>query len=376
MLRRIPLISLASLAGLAAVVACGSLSDPDPRSTKALASTNDSGVPPVTELVGTVAVPDGTHIAVVWRAADDTMHVQGDAVITGGKFTLSLPPPSSDWFVLGDSNNGQLAFYPSVAAHGGIYFDPLPPAANYPNAGAEPLSVAQAQLVVYEDTNGNGVFDLDPIAATTTDSTITSSSHLLDFYMGGDAFDYEKLSAAGGPAVQPGYNVLLISVPSYNMKWIDRGEIDIPVTSPTKFFQYICGAIDFNYLASKDAGNDPYFTVYPDICDPRVTCSPDGHSFSYPYWMGALGCVPGPPTGLCNLGQDESEQPICNWAPGADSAQIYVNAHLGKPDGGGVTLPPGAILPRNWPCWVDGGVYADAGPSTVEESPPHCAGTH
>lgn len=370
MLRYIPFISIASLAAVGALVACGSLSDPDPKSTKSLATSSaDSGLP-VTQVSGAITgapVSNDTRIAVVWRAgtfgSEDSLttgvRVLGDAPITNGKFTVALTPPPSDFFTLSSSDEpGESeGISPSLAT---------PSEVTYPSDGTEPLTIAIGAFVVYRDTNGNGVYDLDPLTALSSDIPVATSwgpgfavgKTSVIYYAGGSTFDYEKIGAIGGPPARPGFNVLHAlpsstldseGMPIAESEWIGLDQVEVPSVSWAAGAG-VCGSVPAGYLSEHEdeAVFDPFFTLYP--VDGQLTCSPDGYSFSHPYWVGAK-CVHGPPPGLCN--DDETSWPICS--------SYGVDPDGGKADAG-LGFPPGSVLPRNWPCEADGGVYSDAGP--------------
>lgn len=342
MMRYIPLISLASFATIAALVACGSLSDPAQVGSVAKTQAND-GVA-VTNISG--SAPDGTHVAVVWRAADNRFYVSADAPVANGNFTLALVPPPSNYFVAGNPEHSKAADYTSPVSP--------PVVSTNPNTNG-PLAVAEAVLIAYRDRNGNGVFDLDPMTSATSD-TVVAASGILQYFVGGSSFDYEKLGAIGGPAVRAGYNLLVIS-PANTWIWSGLDNVALTTLGPDNYqILGVCDDFAQNFLDTMDAGKDRYQTAYPASQEEwaqispdggLLHCSADGYAFTFGYWV-EPDCLAGP-SGLCG---DLSRIMFCKTSPKDPDAGLDA----------GASFPPGSLLPSNWPCDVDGGLYSDAGP--------------
>lgn len=341
MFRHAALISIASLAVLGALAACRSHDEPATSTSNAAPANRGAGDDGATTVSGSLTgdVPDGLRVAAVWRAADNTLHVQGDAAVANGKFTLSLAPLPSDFWVPTGTDNPAIGQYPDEAS---------PPATIDP---AE-LTSGLAQFVVYRDTNGNGALDLDPITSVTPDQFVASSPDLyLRYYAGGTDADYQKLSGVGGPTAHAGYNLLLRH--ETELHWVGLDQVTIALPTVVAQLLDVCPNVGREYgiktLPTADAGRDPYLQDYPNADDARLTCLANGYAFTFPNWVGA-DCAPGF-KGLC---ADDTGLAFCLTSP--------IDPDAGTVDGG-VSFPPGSLLPRNWPCVVDGGVYADAGPA-------------
>lgn len=328
-LRFTPLAALVGLGAVAAVVACGSLSDPAIGSKAATpAVTTNDGNAVVEKVSGAITgsgATDGLHVALVWRAADSTLHVQGESAVTDTKFSFDLTPPPSSYLVDPASTNDLVGYAPSTA----------------------PLQVAQAGFIVYQDTNGNGTFDLDPISGATSDTIVGSDySLLIEYYVGGGDTDYQA-HALSGITPHAGYNLLWRpnagTAAGVNQYWLGLDAIELPLTIAPygALAPEVCGGVQDDVRASIKGNADPFATIYPR----SVQCSADGYSFSLADWS-----IPNCEVQPASICQPPGWGPTVVCKPGADAGAD-----------GGYAFAPGSPLPSNWPCAVDGGVFVDGG---------------
>ncbi|MDF2695078.1 MAG: hypothetical protein K0S65_3461, partial [Labilithrix sp.] len=157
-MKRLPSFSLSSVAifgVLAALVACGGISDPT-RSSEKVATISGA-------LTGT-DMPSGTRVALVWKVGQTGNYaVTSDVPVVNGKFTMDLATPPDSYFFSAEGDydglsgggtegiakyadasagkSGQLSFGMNVAPR-----DTVSGQIN------QPLSSAVAGFVVYVDT--------------------------------------------------------------------------------------------------------------------------------------------------------------------------------------------------------------------------------
>src|SRR5438552_103786 len=101
MIPRLPfrsLFAIASSGALAALVACGSLSDP----------SKDDTSTPIAKVSGALSggaiVPEGTRVALVWRTAAGELALGADVPVVAGRFTMDLAAPPFAYLTKSDSN--------------------------------------------------------------------------------------------------------------------------------------------------------------------------------------------------------------------------------------------------------------------------------
>lgn len=389
-------LGAATLAALAALAACGGISDP----TKGGSASEH--VATVTGSLTGANVPAGAHVALIWRVGTtDAFEVAGDVAVVGGKFTMDLGIPSSTYFFAasdelksssqsGSSEGSAPVANPPSGTEGGSSgsgstegadastgITPGSSTSSSGNGGmwggsaniqprdtvsggiAGDLNVAVAGFVVYVDSNGNGKLDISGNYAASTDEIIGGSSDLtLAYLKDGGALDYEKLRDKAGVAPAEGYNLLW----SQGERWLPLNLVELKLNADTRLPSPVCqggGAADETVSApprttdsppsssSSSSGSSGTGTgtpttmdggaptpVYPSPDDPNLHCSPDGTSFYYEFPSTPCPAPAPAPQGLC--------------AP-----QVSTDiACVGSGGGGGDSIPPGTAPPPGWPCPV------------------------
>lgn len=262
---------------------------------------------------------DGLRVALLWRAADSKVHVQGDVAIVDGKFEVPLASPSAGDMVGVDANDPCIAQYDP----GFNQTDSAVVSATTATPAAAALTLARAAFVVYRDLNGNGAFDVDPVTSVTTDTIVGGERNLLlTYYAGGSAFDYEKVGGHAG----------------FNLAWqgtaVDLAQVQLQIATAVDFPAEVCGGVESNFRSSIDATGGPPYRSYPAKDDTALQCAADGYSFTDANWT-AVKCA-AIPSGICLQGAEGLS--TCNPAPDPHHAE----------------LTPGSALPAGWPCTVTG----------------------
>jgi hypothetical protein len=373
---RTSLAGATSIGALAALVACGGISDP----TK----TGNEPVAKVTGALTGTDVPSGTRVALVWRVGSTgTYAVGSDVAVVGGKFTMDLSTPSNGYFFTpAESDYGKLKGGGSASGtptEPGDPIDPDPTEVKPPSAGGtptppgggksfafanrlsprdavsgqinQPLSVALAGFVVYVDTNGNGKLDIEGRWAKATDTVIGGNDELtLAYFRDGGALDYEKLRDGSGILPHAGYNLVW-----EKGRWLPLDVVELKISNSTSLPPNVCAGgsnreTPQGLPPSTGSGSSEPPGEYPPSNDPNLSCSNDGYSFSY---HGESNCTPSQPAGegLC-IGNVQAQ------AQCADDEARY------QPSG---SIEPGTTPPPGWPCPVtqnppiDGGAAPDSG---------------
>lgn len=352
-MRRLPFrfsfAGMASMGALAALVACGGISDPTQASNERVATVSGA-------LTGTEA-PSGTRVALVWKvASSSTFAVSGDVAVVNGKFTMALSTPPDSYFFAPSSEFGVLhAESGQLPGNAPPPDSTKPPAPNTstptPGSGSgqitAPLNAAVAGFVVYVDTNGNGKLDIAGEYASSTDEVIGGNAELLLTYLrDGGALDYEKLRDRSGILPTTGYNVAW--KPG---RWLPLDAVELKLGTQTKLPGLVCGE-DGDDTVSETPATEPEPAPesgdengtggnrgYPAPNDPNLHCSEDGRSWTYePSQPSPTDCPPPPPApqGLC-----AGDEPVAETV-GCGHAGAY-----GEELPSGLTAPP-----PGWPCPV------------------------
>jgi hypothetical protein len=357
------LMSMASIAAIATVVACGGISDPTKGSNIRVATVTGA-------LTGT-AVPSGTRVALVWRdVATNGYAVGSDVAVANGKFTMDLSTPPASYFFSPSSG--------AISISDGSDGDSVPPAIDdtpveapprnsekpskafdFANGiGArdtvsgqitQPLTMAAAGFVVYVDTNGNGKLDIEGRWASSTDEIIGGNKELLlTFLRDGGSLDYEKLRDRSGILPAAGYNLAWDQG-----RWLPLDAVELKIESNVKLPTLVCERVGSDEsLAPRVPANDPDegSNGYPSPGDPNLHCSEDGYSYTY---------TPPP-------------APVTETPVGLCAVDHFDGSGVGTSGGGGESYKAGSTLPEGWPCPVesldggagpvdDGGAFEDAG---------------
>lgn len=341
-----------------AAVACGQISDPTKDGEGTVSTISGA-------LTGT-SVPQGAHVALVWKKVSGGLEVGADTAIVDGKFTLNLGVPSANYFFPYESKGydrltGGSA--PSVGtdepapstppstepvpepdpAPGGKVPSKISPQDSVSGQITQPLNIAVAGFVVYVDANGNGKLDLVGDYGDSPDTILGGNDELLLAYLkDGGSLDYEKLRDRSGILPKAGYNLAW-----ERGRWLPLNLVELQITKDTNLPSAVC--------ESTGAINDPTppntaepvpipgeevpdnGTNYPQPGDPNLKCAPDGRSFEY-----HQPCPepPPPPVGLCAGGGYDVARPGC----------------VG---GYGTALASGEPVPEGWPCPVSDGGTTD-----------------
>jgi len=369
-------VAPALLASLA--LACGEISDPTKKSEN---TATVSGA-----LTGT-SVPDGAHVALVWKNGEHGGVVVGaDVPIVDGKFTMNLVAPPDAYFFNGSTSsyselNGGASPPPNTSTPEPT---PAPPSDSTGTGGGstsstssssgganvmqkigirtevsggitQPLSVAVAGFVVYLDTNGNGTLDLTGDYAGSADTLLGGNKELILTYLkGGGSLEYEKLRDKSGILPVQGYNLAWDQG-----RWLPLGLVELQIASKPKLPNNVCSSSGSDVRVSDtgdnvstpgSGGSDPGPSGgssggtgsgssgsigtttppppggYPKKGDPYVHCYNGGQSF---YYDDPANCPPPPakPVGLCSYDYEE---------PYACATPSYSFAGDTPPDG--------------WPC--------------------------
>lgn len=358
--------SVASAGVLAALVACGDISDP---------TRDGERVATVSGALTGVQVTAGTHVAIVWRVATtNTWEVGSDVPVVNGRFAINLAPPADSRFSpaeggcglgannqasvpAGGWNAGNESGSPSqpgspAGANGSGAKDfglqsQLSPRDSLSGQITRPLEVAVAGFVVYVDGNGNGHLDLEGSYLSSPDKIIGGSHELLlTYFRGGGTLDYEKLRDRSGILPHAGYNLGWSEG-----RWLPLDAVELKLSTSVKLPSTVCGGCGVAAIsdpeptqvapptpvgASTSQPGQPGEVVYryPNPSDPNLKCSPDGTSFTYDPPCTPPPPPPPPPTGLC-ASEDGSGVGTDTCEPGRAEA-----------------LKPNAPIPDGWPCPV------------------------
>jgi hypothetical protein len=340
-------------------IACGSISDPNKKNGGETVATVSGA------LTGT-SVPDGTHVAIVWKAGANKYAVGNDAAVIDGKFTMSLTAPPASYLFSADEDSSNDSTPPS-AGNSGAGGDPtsdntssnVSPKNDTVSGGiTEPLKGALAGFVVYVDKNGNGKLDISGEYASSTDEIIGGSKELyLAYLSGGGSLDYEKLRDKSGILPKAGFNLGWTE----KERWLPLDVAELKIDAHAKLPSTVCygGGVSSEDIpptavgvrkpsdestSTADAGGDDYSSNYPSTDTPGLECTNNGYTWSVP----PTPCEQPPPqptpVGLC---ADDTYPTSwgCGMAPNGSS------------------IPQGTMPPPGWPCPVgvaDGG-SAEAG---------------
>lgn len=298
---------------LPALVACGSIDDPNERKPLAVIE----GQMLQAQNAPSVQVQSNVRIAVVWLGIDDrslksTQDVKAEAVFPS-KFKLALTePPPEDAMIRKDKRTKDSNDAPSVpgqppqqsggsAGSSGGNPDPQPPppqpapkmkTQSYKQWPAD-FGVAVGAVVAYEDLNGNGKLDLvDDNATQYVDRVLGINQELFLVYIEGQNVPQEMLPPNGSKPVQ-GFNLLQriekecpktddFCSPSLDVRWLPMSSLyDLPLSAEPRFGDIMCkGREGFGDSVSEASQLDTPGT-YPAPNDPNLKCSPDGKSFTY-----------------------------------------------------------------------------------------------
>ena len=371
-MNRLPFAALLASSALAAMVACGGISDPSKRGNIATVSGALTGS----------NVPNNARVALVWRKGKaGGVEVGADVPVVNGQFTMNLAAPANGYFFPADSDDYDDIAPPLAtprAPDSPTATEPAEPGGSAPKSTtltpqdqvsgqiAAALDAAVAGFVVYADTNGNSKLDLEGQYASSPDTILGGNDELmLTYFRGGGTLDYEKMRDKSGIAPVAGYNLAW-----KEGRWLPLNLVELKLSDKEKLPGAVCsGGWDGG---SSGAGNapsggsggvattedkpnttTPTTGRYPAPNDPRLHCAPDGRSFTYD--PSPSDCPPPPPrpVGLC--------------------ANDYGDIALACAGMSGMGLAPGAPIPEGWPCpvpgsdagpgvpWTDGGVPSDAG---------------
>jgi len=375
-MKRLPLLhslgGVASLGAIAALLACGGISDPTKGSSGERVATVSGA------LTGT-SMPSNTRVALVWKVGTTgTYAVGSDVPVVDGKFTMALAaPPDSyllaaedDYEGLSSGGSAPVVEAPpeatdeapspppsesgSTSSSGGggqsfAFSNGLSPRDTVSGQINQPLSVAVAGFVVYVDTNGNGKLDIEGQWAKPIDDVIGGNKELFLAYLrDGGALDYEKLRDRSGILPHAGYNLAWDEG-----RWLPLDVVELKISANAKLPTAVCSPSGPSYVdevpaATPSSGSGWGPNGYPDPNDPNLHCSPDGMSWSYTWPCETPEPEP-VPVGLCGAsGVILKPTPSCG----------------GSSRGGGSGIVPGEPIPEGWPCPVpseDGGAPIDGG---------------
>ncbi len=370
----------ATLGALAAVAACGGISDPT-RSSERVATVSGA-------LTGT-GIPANTRVALVWKVGQTgTYAVSNDVAVNNGKFTMDLSAPPDGYFFVADGSYDGLSGGGSPVAVAPTE-DSAPDAPSGSSSGSsgtsggssgtssgssgtstsgggqsfafasnvaprdtvsgqitQLLSAAVAGFVVYVDTNGNGKLDIEGPWAKATDEVIGGNKELfLAYFRDGGALDYEKLRDRSGILPHAGYNLAWDEG-----RWLPLDVVELKIANNMRLSSAVCSGSGYAETPSSVGSSSGGWggwgpDGYPDPNDPNLHCSPDGRSWSY-----SFPCDEPPPQpvpeGLCvGWTFDDSPPRACGV-------------------GGGSGIGPNDPIPEGWPCTVDSsGEALDGGPA-------------
>lgn len=376
-------ISLLSSSLAVAALACGGISDPTRGGTENVATVSGA-------LTGT-SVPANARVALVYRkisagstGAVASVEVGSDVAVVGGKFTMNLSVPSSDYFTaigghssrtFTDSEDGTppsagSTEAPATESGGAGAFGVATKLAPRDLVGGqitEPITAAMAGFVVYADTNGNGKLDLEGQYASSPDQILGGNRELVLVYLkGGGTLDYEKLRDKSGILPGTGFNLSWTEG-----RWFPLTVVELQLSASAQLPSQVCassyygsggssgssgsgnpisGTTPLPPVTTADAGSGSSGGTgggsgYPSPIDPNVVCSLDGRSYSY---KAGADCPPPPPApvGLCAGSNYDVAYPC--------ASARYTSSLL-----------PGDRVPEGWPCSVapdvDGGPAPDSG---------------
>jgi hypothetical protein len=267
--------SLATVAALGTVSAgCGSL-DTDTTASPEVAALGGKLVNP-----SSVSVSGAVRVAVVWAGANGSFDVSEDLPVQPvfpASFAVSLDagPPAS-----------ALMASSAIAGSSGDY------------------QVAIGSVVAYDDLNGNGKLDLVPADASSYVDKIVATDETLDvIYLAGGLPTNANAADAGGTPVL-GYN-LFRDCPDTSSGSSGPGSI-CPSGSGSGGAAAACGWEPVTTAITLTVATDPQVdslmcqsqsgtatatgtgmnvpgrpATYPSPCDPDLSCSDDGSSYTY-----------------------------------------------------------------------------------------------
>lgn len=279
----------ASLGALAALLACGGISDPTKTSGNA---ATVSGA-----LMG-ADVPAGARVALVWRAVrSGSLAVAGDTAIENGTYTMAFAPPPDDYFFRpGDTLLHASAGAPADDAPESApglegksapfaFATGLAPRDAVGGTVGQPFTAAVAGFVVYLDTNGNGKLDLSGSEAASGDVLIGGHPDLMLTYLrDGTTSDYEELRGPSGPAPTPGFNLF------WPGRWSSLEPVNLTLIQSMKLPSNVCAGLSAEPMIQHDGSSGPVVGAekygpgdgnYPAADDPDLHCTSDGRAFVY-----------------------------------------------------------------------------------------------
>lgn len=301
------LISCCAPALLAALTACGTLSDGE--NPAQLATIQG-------QLTNAQAIdtPSSIRIAVLWQSAQErggftvAQEVEVEPVFPSKfKLALTAPPPAIAMLTpgRGDDDNapaGPPESTPSSPSQGGS--GPIPTDFDFDD-GPRDLRLGFGFLVAYEDTNGNGKLDLvDEGATAFVDRILGANPELLVLYAEGNV-KHPELADSHGNSMQLGYNLFKYRGCFENLleradgganpaacvpeaAWLPIGSLyDLPITSDPEFSELMCTETSStpsegsrgSYPGQKPDGTDPGPAGYPAAAE--AACDADGKAYRF-----------------------------------------------------------------------------------------------